>query len=371
MKKLTILLTTLLFAFTLTSCGSDTPLYDNDLCTEVTGTEFLRCDMNLSSYFDTSMTLTMYIESDVDSVTIIDEVKSIIEKFHILSDKYNTYEGFINVKTINDDPTTTHNVSDELYDMIKYALDNQPGVDNLFNIALNPVLNVWHDYREECNFSPLFSSGTGNCNIPTMQELNTANQFTDPSKIVLNDTLKTITLEDGMGIDLGGMSKGYMSRVITEYLNTQNLGSYLFNAGTSNVEIGGIHPTRESGQFLVAITDPSNPSTYYATVYLSDGESIVTSGDYQRYYISNDVLYHHIIHPETLMPESYMRSVSVVYTDPALADIYSTSIFLMPLTEGIEFVDSIDGLEAIWYTVDDEVFFSENFEDDYLNALTP
>lgn len=370
MRKIPILFAILFISFITTSCGNNDPSFDNKDCTPVEGTDFLRCDMDLTTYFDTSITLTLYIESDTDSEEIITEVENIISLYHILSDKYNTYDDYVNVKTINDNPTQTHTLSDELYDMVKYTLDNQEDVNNLFNLALNPVLKVWHDYREECNYSPLFNSGTGECNIPTIQELNIASSFTDPSDITTNDTLQTITLLPGMSIDLGGMSKGYMSKVVVDYLDTQNIGSYLFNAGTSNVEIGGTHPTRESGKFLVAITNPSQTSSYYATVYLSDGESIVTSGDYQRYYVSDGEIYHHIIHPVTLMPERYTRSVSVVYSNPALADIYSTAIFLMTIEDGIEFVDSITGLEAIWFSTDNEVFFSENFETDYLNTLT-
>lgn len=366
MKKFTILISLLILTLSLSACA-DNP--SNDQCSEVEGTDLLRCDLILSSYFDTSITLALYIEKDVDSEPILLEVTKIIANYHILSDKYNTYEGVVNVKTINDDPTSTHDMSSDLYDLIKYSLSHQSEVHDLFNIALNPVLKVWHDYSDECNYDPYLQSGTGACNIPTQTELDAAALFTDPNDIFIIDDDLSIKLEEGMSLDLGGMSKGYMSKKVTEYLSTVDVHGYLFNAGTSNVEIGGIHPTRESGQFRVAVTNPDNLSTYYATVYLSGGESIVSSGDYQRYYVSDDELYHHIIHPTTLMPERYTRSVSIVYSDPALADIYSTAIFLMPIADGIEFVNSIDGLEAIWYGLDGEVSFSENFEDIYLDQL--
>jgi thiamine biosynthesis lipoprotein len=79
-----------------------------------------------------------------------------------------------------------------------------------------------------------------------------------------------------------------------------------------------------------------------------------------------DELYHHIINPNTLMPERYSRSVSIATSDPALADLYSTAIFTMTIEDGLAFVNSIDGLEAIWYTMDDTIVMSDNFEADYL-----
>ena len=117
------------------------------------------------------------------------------------------------------------------------------------------------------------------------------------------------------------------------------------------------------------MTDPTNPFTYYATVNLRDGDQLVTSGDYQQNYWVGEAFYHHIIHNETLMPERYNRSVSIVTSDPALADLYSTAIFLMPTSDGIEFVNSIDGLEGIWYDIDGVIHYSDNFEADYLRDV--
>ena len=70
------------------------------------------------------------------------------------------------------------------------------------------------------------------------------------------------------------------------------------------------------------------------------------------------------------MPERTSRSVSIITSDAALADLYSTAIFTMTIEDGITFVDSIDGLEGIWYANDDTVHFSENFEEMYLDEVT-
>ncbi len=66
------------------------------------------------------------------------------------------------------------------------------------------------------------------------------------------------------------------------------------------------------------------------------------------------------------MPEHHSRSVSIITSDAGLADLYSTAIFTMTIPEGLAFVNNIEGLEAIWYGLDDVIYFSENFEDLYL-----
>ncbi len=367
MKKLILLVLLLLISFTLVACDNDrdeNPPLINDECTLVEGTTTLECYTVWTSYLHTVVTLKLYIEEDstLDNMLVYEEVEEIISFYNDISDKYYLYDGVTNVKTINDDPTAIHTISEELFELIEFSLNHQSDVNNLFNIALGPVIKVWHNYREDCN-------ELGNCAIPSLAELEAQDIYTNPDNIIMDRENLTITMSEFMSIDLGGVSKGFISRVIIEYLDDLELNGYLLNNGESNISLGGIHPTRETGYFNIAVTDPTNQLPYYATVYLGDGDQLVTSGDYQQYFEVDEVIYHHIISGDTLFPERNSRSVSVIHSDPALADLYSTAIFIMTIAEGIEFVDSINGLEAIWYGLDGTIYFSANFESEYLNQL--
>ena len=343
--------------------------YRQDGCVVVNDSGTTQCTINFSQYLHTYIKLSIFYDGDVyfgEVDTIFTEVENILSEYNNLSDKYADYEGYTNVKTINDNPTTTHVLDEKLFDMIQYALDHQSDVDNLFNIALGPVLQVWHDYRELAD--PFTNTAT---ELPAMALLNEKNQYTDYNDIVLNEEDHSITMLENMSIDLGGMSKGYISEVIAQYLDSLDLSAYLLNNGNSNISIGGTHPVRDHGKFILAATDPTGEKyPGYATIYLGDGDQLVTSGDYQQYFIVDGDLYHHIINPNTLMPERYTRSVSIVVNgDAGLADLYSTAIFTMSLEAGIEFVNDTPGLEAIWYGLDGTISFSENFEELYLGEL--
>jgi thiamine biosynthesis lipoprotein len=350
MKKMLSIISILLISLSLTGCNH------ND--------ELIKSNRNWSAYLHTIVTLEVYYNENelINEDNVFKEVEDIISFYHKISDKYDTYEGYINIKTINDNPTATHVVSPELFELISFTLKQQDNVDNLFNLALGPVLQIWHDYREDCLLNSI-------CAVPEMNNLVEASLFIDPKDIIMDNENYTITMSEGMSIDLGGVSKGFLSGKIIEYLDSLNLNGYLLNNGESNVSVGGTHPTREGGKFLIGIADPTFSLPYYATVYLASGDQISTSGDYQQYYKIGDEVYHHIINNDTLMPERNSRSVSIIYSDPAIADLYSTAIFLMTIEEGIKFVDGVNGLEGIWYAMDGTIHFSQNFEELYLQDI--
>ena len=90
--------------------------------------------------------------------------------------------------------------------------------------------------------------------------------------------------------------------------------------------------------------------------------SLVTSGDYQRYYTVDGVRYHHIIDPATRMPSEYWRSVSILCPDSGLADCLSTALFLLPLEQGRELAAHC-GAEVMWVDTQNRIFQTDGFRE--------
>ena len=90
---------------------------------------------------------------------------------------------------------------------------------------------------------------------------------------------------------------------------------------------------------------------YIAYLALTD-RSLVTSGSYQRYYLVDGKRYHHIIHPDTLMPSEGFLSVSVLTPHSGNGDALSTALFCMTLEEGMALIASLPDTEAQWVLPD-------------------
>ena len=148
--------------------------------------------------------------------------------------------------------------------------------------------------------------------------------------------------------------------MIARDLENQGVTGYVLNVG-GNVRTLG---TRGDGEKWVAgIENPieGTDEPYIAYLGLS-GESLITSGSYQRYYTVGNQSYHHIIDPDTLMPAEGYQAISVICNSSADGDALSTALFCMPIEEGRALINSLDGVEAHWILSDGTRIASDGFK---------
>lgn len=311
--------------------------------------------------FNTLITVVGYTKTEAEFDEYFQLAQARFKELHRLYDIYNSYDGINNVKTINDmagiEPVQ---VDQDLLALIilgkKWALTSSGKT----NIALGPVLKIWHDYRTEGNDDPL------NAMEPPRELLEQAAQYTDIEKVIIDEENSTIFLSDSkMSLDLGAIAKGYATELIAQELEAAGLSSGAINSG-GNVRTIGQPLDGKREKWSVGIFDPD--STLFSenrdldTVFVKNA-SVVSSGDYQRYYYVGGVRYHHLIDPATLWPGNYYRAVTVVTEDSGLADLYSTELFLLPYEESLALADSLDGVEAVWVMPDGEVRVTEGMKE--------
>ena len=296
-------------------------------------------------YFDTITEVMVY-----DSVPADEEeaLKAFIDEkldyYHKLFDIYHTYEGLNNIKTINDNAGANPiEVPEELSTLIDEAKLLHIETEGKLNIALGSVLNIWHLYRDE------------GIKVPPVGELVKAAAYTDISKIQVKGNFVLINMK-GMSIDLGGIGKGYAAELLSQDLEEHGIKNALISLGGNIVAVGD----KNGKKYTVGIEDPENEGT--SKVILKIGNlSAVTSGDYQRFYEVDGKRYCHIIDPESLYPQEYYRSVTVIAKSSLLADAMATALFNMDPMTAYEYVNSDDRIEAMWIMKDGTVNYSEGF----------
>ena len=270
--------------------------------------------------------------------------------YHQLFDIYNEYEGLNNLKTINNHPGEAITVDRAVIDLLLDCKRCHALTDGRVNAAMGSVLYLWHEAREDG------LNDFANACLPDGDALAEAAQHTSWENVVIDEENSTVTITDpALRLDVGAIAKGWSVQRVAE----EAPGGLLISVGGNVCATG---PKDESGTpWVVGVQDPDGGENYLHTLYLTEG-SMVTSGDYQRAYMVDGEMYHHIIDPDTLYPGKLWRAVTVVCPDSGLADALSTALFLLPIEEGQRLLDECESV-AMWVDADGEIYYSTGFEE--------
>ena len=311
-----------------------------------------RYQASFLTLFDTVTSIVGYAQSEEEFGKITDEIHDQLEAYHQLFDIYNDYEGVNNIKTINDQAGIAPvKVDPVLIGFLQECKDYYNATGGVVNVAMGSVLSLWHETRNDGINDP------ENAKIPEEEALKEAAKHCSFDTVIIDEEYSTVYLEDPkQSLDVGAIAKGWSTQRVCENLPA----GFLISVG-GNVCASGPKPENNSA-WVVAIQDPEGGADdYLHTVYVNQ-ESVVTSGDYQRYYTVDGKIYHHIIDPETLYPAEKWKSVSIICTDSGLGDALSTALFLLDLEEGKKLLDKYDA-QAVWVDLTGETYYSPGFKE--------
>ncbi len=219
------------------------------------------------------------------------------------------------------------------------------------DISIYPLALAWGFTTEEYTVP----------DAATIAELLT---MVDQSLILVDSDAGTVTVPDGMQIDLGAVVKGYASDLAREILATYGVEHALLSFGGSTVTLIG--DKVDGSNWRIAIQDPDD-DTLYAGVIEAIDCTIDTSGGYERYFTDEDGnVYWHILDPETGYPaDSGLISTTIISEDGLTGDALSTACFVMGLEESIEYWATYGGFEFVFITEDYDIYLSEGIADSF------
>ncbi len=301
--------------------------------------------------FDTVTTVVGRAESEQAHMAAAQAVHDELLIYHQLFDIYNDYEGLNNLKTVNDNAGIAPVVVDRaVIDLLLSCREYYELTDGLVNVAMGSVLALWHEARSDG------LNDIANAYLPDSEKLTEAAKHMDFSCVVIDEEASTVFLSDPEArLDVGAVAKGWSAQRVAENAPEGLLISVGGNVCATGAKDAAGTPWR------VGVQNPDGGENYLHTLNITGG-SVVTSGDYQRCYMVDGEIYHHIIDPATLYPSEYWSSVTVICEDSGLADALSTALFLLPYEEGLALAEKC-GAQALWVDQAGERFYTPGFAD--------
>ncbi|MBU3175447.1 FAD:protein FMN transferase [Clostridium estertheticum] len=242
-------------------------------------------------------------------------------------------------------------LSTDTYSVIEKSVQYSKLTGGALDATIEPIVGLW-------------GIGTDKERLPSKTEIDDKLKLVNYKDIVLDKKNSTVKLKrTNQAIDLGAIAKGYTADEVKKVLLNNKISSAIINLG-GNVYAIGKNPNGKD--WSVGIQNPlSTRGEYLGTISVTD-KSIVTSGNYERFFIKDGVRYHHIFDPKTGYPaQQGLISTTIVSDKSVDGDALSTSTYIMGLDKGLKLVESIKGVEAIFVTKDKKVYVTPGLKDNF------
>ena len=330
----TVLMLLILFIITVTGCARMNQAEDTDL--------ILGTIINTRLYGKMPQKdLDAAANAAMDKARLLEQVFSV----NIAGSELN----YVN-QNASEAPVT---VSEDLFTVTERALYYANLTGGAFDPTLGRLIALW-------------GIGTDHANVPDTKEIASMAGKKNYENVVLDANAHTIYFKtDNFSLDLGAIAKGYvadeMKRLLVE---DYGITSALLNLGGNVITIG----TKTDGSdWTLGIADPKNPEdTQNPAVLLKiSGQTLVTSGNYQRYYDApNGTRYHHILDGSTGYPAQSGTVSTTIITDCSMdADALSTAVYVLGPQKGAALIETLENTEAVFIDDDDRVTATAGIRD--------
>lgn len=333
-KKLSIFLMALT-AFVVTACGNDDP---RDLASQpYERQEFLMGTLASIRVFND------------DKEEAVDAAFDRVEELDLMFAMQNSDS---EISSINEaagiEPVA---VSDEVFYVMETALQYAEESEGRFDPTIGVVTALW-------------GIGHEGAAVPSEEELDLALELVDYRLVEINEEDQTIYLPiEGMTLDLGAIAKGYITDEATRVLKEHDVDTAIIDMGGDIFALGTSTRGPEE-PWNVGIQNPFEARGEILGMLPVTNESIVTSGIYERVFEEAGESYHHIMNPETGFPfDNDIAGISLIAETALDGDALSTIAFSLGVEDGLDYVNSLDNVEAVFVTKDRQVIVSEGYND--------
>ncbi|MEW6380835.1 MAG: FAD:protein FMN transferase [bacterium] len=220
-------------------------------------------------------------------------------------------------------------VTPDYLEMIKRSIEYSKLTQGAFDITVGAVTELYH-----------FEDGQGV--LPDPEAIRQKLPLVGYRNIRLDEERRTVGLaKAGAMIDLGGVAKGFAVNKAVKSLREDGITAGIVNAG-GDIRLFGCKPGHKL--WNIGIQHPRQSDKVIASLEITD-KSIVTSGDYERFFIQDTIRYHHILDPQTGQSARGCQSVTIV--SETATDAMSTGIFVLGPEKGMALIESLPDIEGV------------------------
>lgn len=284
--------------------------------------------------FGTANTVTVGIEHR----KVMEEVKDILLSLH---NRMSIYESTSEISSLNHMAgSSSLSISPEIYDLIRRSIAYSKLTNGAFDITALPLKKIWQTAEQ----------------IPTEAQIYCAKKLVNYRNIVFSDN-KIMLKYSGMGVDLGGIAKGFAVDKVVELLKIRGIASGVINFGGSVFVLGE--------ERSVGIQTPfGKKGTYIGTIRVKS-KAVVTSGSYENYRVINGTAYQHILDPHTGYPvNNELLAVTLIGAKAEELDALATGVCVMGIQKGYDLLKKRQ-IDAIFIKKDGSVLLTEGIKENF------
>lgn len=222
-------------------------------------------------------------------------------------------------------------VPDELYNLIEQSKSISLKTEGKLDISFAAMDSLW-DFRKP------------NPTLPKKKDVAKITKLINYNNILTDSKRKTVRLaKAGMRIGLGAIAKGYAVDRAGEILKSRGISNFIVYGGGDLLVEG----SKGGLPWKVGIQHPRDKMRYFAKLPLQGREAVVTTGDYEKFFMLNGRRYHHVLDPDTGFPAVGTTSVTIVAKSATFADAMATGVFVLGPEKGMALIESEPDLEGV------------------------
>ena len=269
-------------------------------------------------------------QESLDANALQPEIDSLLAAFDLCASLWNDSSEICRVNRNED-----IGLSEAFCDMLVKSQQISELTGGVFDVTVGPLVQAYG-----------FTPGGGPSRLPGDEELIEILQYVGWQKVRVENS-RLIKDHPLLRLDFNAIAQGYCSDMVSEYLESKGIATYLVDIG-GEIRARGVKP--DGSPWVVGIERPAPDSLAQQRILqklaLTDN-SLVTSGNYRKYFEAGGQRYSHTINPQTGRPVQHnLLSATILCKDCWEADALATACMVWGTAPSQDFLQKHPEYEA-------------------------